>query len=305
MPVTPPPASGGAVGGSVVFFEEGSAVGTATNLNFVGAGVTATYSGGTAIATISGGTAAGSIVFLDEGNVAGTATHFDVVGTAGTVSYSGGTATLTLSASSGQAPSAAIDRWHQNAYASTASHDTTITAASVGQRIIFVVGSYGRDVNTPTCTNVTFTEVLAANNSTSTYLSVYVGVVAGGASGTTITVTAGSSNVIFATAVIVDDALTPTAVDTASATAANASMAVDCSVGDFIIMGWATDNATAGDFLPLPLVANTPLFTLPFQAGDGLTGLGVAIGLATITHIVGYFGRGGNGNQVGGLVAVS
>lgn len=93
--------TGGGGGGSVTFQDEGSAIGTGTILNFVGAGVSAAYSGGTVTATISGGTAAGSIVFLDEGTVAGTATALNVVGSSGTVAYSGGTATLTLSGGSG------------------------------------------------------------------------------------------------------------------------------------------------------------------------------------------------------------
>lgn len=46
---------GGGGSGSVVFQEEGSAVGTGTILNFVGSAVTTTFSGGTAIATISAG----------------------------------------------------------------------------------------------------------------------------------------------------------------------------------------------------------------------------------------------------------
>lgn len=98
MPVYPPPPSGGS---SLTVKDEGAGGGVATVLDFVGAGVSAAVSGGTATVTIAGGTAAGSIVFLDEGAVAGTATHLNVVGAGGTVAYSGGTATLTISGGSG------------------------------------------------------------------------------------------------------------------------------------------------------------------------------------------------------------
>lgn len=207
----------------------------------------------------------------------------------------------------GGAHAPSLDRWHIGAFSSTTSHVTTITAAAVGQRMIVAVGSYNRDVTGVSCTNVTFTEVLAANQSTSAYVSVYVGVVAGGASGTSVTVTAGSADQIFTTVIIVDDALTPTAVDSASVANASANNIrntvvgpIDCSVGDFLIMAYATNNATSA--VP-QLEASSPLFLIP---PDSLHGLRVAIGIAGGTKVSGYFTGGTDGNPaVCAIAAVS
>jgi hypothetical protein len=251
MPYFPPAAGGG---GSVVFFEEGSAVGTATNLNFVGAGVTATYSGGTAIATIPGGTASGSIVFLDEGNVAGTATHLNVVGSGGTVAYSGGTATLTVSGGSGMtAVAPGLWKVYGKDAQNTASWSLSVTAVPTSRRLIVVVGSYARDVNTPTLTNVTFTEVMAVNSGAGgAYLSVFLGVPSS-TSGTTLGITAGSSNWIIVDVYEVFDALTGSVVDTETLTGANTSTSAGTPIGPctadpgtFFVAACAQDNATTG-----------------------------------------------------------
>lgn len=67
MPVFPPPPSGVAGGGSVAWFDEGTAIGTGTAFNLVGGGATATFSSGTAIITIQG---TASIGYMIDGGTA-------------------------------------------------------------------------------------------------------------------------------------------------------------------------------------------------------------------------------------------
>jgi hypothetical protein len=131
----------------------------------------------------------------------------------------------------------------------TASWSKSITALSTGERIIVCITSWGRDVNTPTLTNVTFTEVLAVNFSTTIYTSAYVGV-ASGTSGTTLGITATGSNWIIGDVYVVADTLTPTA--GTSSTLSNTDvtsisgtpMRVIGSVGSFFIMAISQDNGT-------------------------------------------------------------
>lgn len=194
MPVTPPPASGGG-GGSVVFYDEGSAIGTGTILNFVGAGVAGTFSGGTAVATISGGTAAGSIVFLDEGTVAGTATHFNVVGSSGTVAYSGGTATLTLSSGGGAAGTLPVNVASNTQTSSSDTLSVTISAAADGNVLIAcIIGIGTANVSSISSTNTTWTNLATSTAGTSPKAEIWKGVVSGGVSGTTVTITYSASN---------------------------------------------------------------------------------------------------------------
>jgi hypothetical protein len=178
--------------------------------------------GGVAEVTFVG--AAGSITVEDEGTPLSTAaTTLDFVGAGVTASGSGATKTITIPGAPGVndlVPT--IIQTGANG-ANTASLVVTLgSAASSGNRIILAVNSNARDVNTPTCTNVTFTEVLAVAFTTTQFLSIYVGVVSGGSSGTTITITATGSNFIFAEAAEVADALTPTA--GVSATLTNTDM---------------------------------------------------------------------------------
>ena len=200
---------------------------------------------------------------------------------------------------------AAVARWHIFPFASTNSAALTITAATAGQRIVLAVATRGADVTGVSCTNVTFTEVQGVAQSTSTFLSIYVGVVAGGSSGTTITITVGGTNFVFATAVIVDDALTPTVVNSASLTAASVSTIrksvlgpVSCSIGDFLIMAYATNDASNA---VSSFECSSPLFWIP---DDSLCGLHLAIGRAGATKVSGWF-DGGNSAVAVGLVAVT
>lgn len=95
-------ASAGTGGASaLVFSDEGTAIGTPTVVDFVGAGVTASYSGGTATVTITGGSVDPSIIVQDEGSTIGTATVLNFTGAGGTASFSGGTATINIAGGGG------------------------------------------------------------------------------------------------------------------------------------------------------------------------------------------------------------
>jgi hypothetical protein len=157
--------------------------------------------------------------------------------------------------------------------ASTTSLATTISAAASGRRLIVVAWSNGRDVNTPTCTNVTFTEVGATNFSTTIYMSVYVGVVSGGSSGTTVTVTATGSNFIFTDVYEVADALTPTAGTSATLTNTNVQAVAYTPVGPitptkgtFCIFAAAQDNGTT----PMPIMVTAPFYARSLIGGSAI-----------------------------------
>lgn len=198
------------------------------------------------------------------------------------------------------------------AQASTAStsHSHTITAAASGNRLVVVVSSYGRDVNTPTCTNVTFTEVLAVNfgGAGGAYLSVYVGVVSGGSSGTSVTVTAASSDWIITDIYEVTDALTPTAGSSATLTDTDASAVrykaigpLTITPGTFFVLAAAQNNGTTGfsriscsdNILSAPIIG----------VNQGLTS---AIGVASRTTVVGFYDGGTSGADLAaGIIAIT
>jgi hypothetical protein len=120
--------------------------------------------------------------------------------------------------------------------AGTTSLAITTAAYAVGANLVFVVCSTARKPNAaPSQTNVTWTERYASSGNNA-FVTVYTGVVAGGASGTTLTTTFASSTAVYAEVVRFDDspianftacaaADTATAATTALATVAVGSMA--------------------------------------------------------------------------------
>lgn len=166
------------------------------------------------VTTIGGGSVATDAIWdaagdLAVGTGANTAAKLSI-GSSGHVLTSNGTTAAWAAPSGGSSDAIpTIEAYAENGASST-SLGVTISSAASGKRLIVAVASTNRDVNTPTCTNVTFTEVGATNFSTTAYVSVYVGVVAGGSSGTTVTITATGSNFIFAAVATVADTLTPT-----------------------------------------------------------------------------------------------
>ena len=91
-------AQSGSIGG-VILKDEGTALGTASTINFVGAGVTATNTTGDATVTISGvtGPAGPSVIVRDEGNTLTTATEsINFVGDGVTATTSGNNVTVAI-----------------------------------------------------------------------------------------------------------------------------------------------------------------------------------------------------------------
>ena len=200
--------------------------------------------------------------------------------------------------------SLAMARWHIYPFTSTSSASFSITAATSGQRIILVVGTRGNDVTSVTCTNTTWSEILGANSSTTTYLSVYLGIVSGGSSGTTITINVGGTNFVFASAVIVEDTLTGSVTGSTSVNGAVAGLRksligpVTSNNGDAVVMAYTTNDASGA---VSEMHCSTPLFWVP---DDSLCGIHLLVGKASSTEITGWF-DGGNGTVVAGIVAFS
>lgn len=196
--------------------------------------------------------------------------------------------------------------------ASTTSLGVTISAAASGKRLIVVVGSSNRDVNTPTCTNVTFTEVLATNFSTTAYLSIYAGVVAGGSSGTTVTITATGSDFIAADVYTIADTLTPTAGTSATVTNTDASAQLGVKIGAitptkgtfYVCAAYQVTNTT-----PLLLAMNAPFTTSSVRGtvGAASTQFVCALGYAPGGDLFGYIAAGGTSaaDYAAGIVPIT
>jgi len=196
--------------------------------------------------------------------------------------------------------------WVAPSYSSTNAFAITIPAQASGTRILLAVGTRSNDVTSVTCTNVTWSEVKGWNSSTNTYLSIYVGV-ATGTTGTTITVNVGGTNYVFATAVFLGDALTPTTGADASFTGTASTnrrlpLSIATTPGDIVVMAYTTSDASS------PITAmelSCPFFIVPDQLQDGLCGLHLVVGMAAADHVSGWY-DGGNGTAiVVGLVGVS
>jgi len=196
-----------------------------------------------------------------------------------------------------------------NIYTQTATNSTTqnstIEAAASGNRLVVVVNSRGRDHNTPTCTNVTFTKVLATNFSTTNYLSVWVGVVSGGASGTTVTVTATGSNWIITDIYEIADGLTPTAGSSATLTNTSAGAVqgpsseigrVAMTQGTFFVIAASQDD---GSTAISDIICNSFLVKVPRGSNAALaSGIGRAMGPA----VWGYYIGGTSGSDMAAAI---
>jgi hypothetical protein len=164
----------------------------------------------------------------------------------------------------------------------------TIGAATTGHRLIVGLNLVGRGATSITCTNVTFTKVSGFTSSpNASRYEIWVGVVAGGSSGTTLTVNTASSN--FSTIVMMEvaDALTPTAGNTYNADVIGTygffGPLSTATSGNFIAAIVGCDNTTAAvmGWLGIP---HTPYFK---QASG--TGLALMLGYAVSGSIMGLF----------------
>jgi hypothetical protein len=156
----------------------------------------------------------------------------------------------------------------QAVWSGTTATSVTITAASSGHTLLMITNSTTGQVTGPTCTNVTWTAVKQFGPSAgSSYYSLWVGVVAGGSSGTSITMTRpGSFNTL---AVIeINDTVTPTTGVTGSAnnpsSNVNTLLISGHTANHIIFAGGGPDNTTAAGYV----VSGTP--------NVGFSGLGIS-----------------------------
>ncbi len=85
----------------------------------------------------------------------------------------------------------------------------TVAAASVGHRFVLGIGLINRAATGVSSTNTTWT-LVDSKVQGNIHIEVWVGVVAGGSSGTTITITSGSTDWLNAQVIEIADTLTPT-----------------------------------------------------------------------------------------------
>lgn len=129
--------------------------------------------------------------------------------------------------------------------ASTTSLAITTSAFAVGSNLVFFVCSTTRKPNAaPTQTNVTWTERYASSGN-SEFLTVYTGVVAGGAAGTTLTTTFASGTAVWAEVMKFDDsvianftAATAATTGTVASTALNTLAVGGMTIGGIYAVGW-------------------------------------------------------------------
>ena len=168
----------------------------------------------------------------------------------------------------------------------TATWAKTITAVPTSRRLIVCISSYARDVNTPTLTNVTFTEVLAANFAGQANVSIYLGVPSS-TSGTTLGITATGSNWIIVDIYEIFDVLTGSVITSATLTNTDAAATAGTPIGPITV--------TPGDFYAAVVGQNdgtTGLSSLTISAANAIK-IGITPG--SNSGIVSAIGRAGNG----------
>jgi hypothetical protein len=164
-------------------------------------------SSGTVTDLEAGGSA---LTVQDEGSsLATAATTINFTGAGVTASGTGATKTVNIPGGGGGSSSPAPVQSVRTASAQTTNQSTTIAAAASGNRLLVCVGLLNRAVTSLSCTNVTWT-LMKAKVSSTTHVEVWVGVVAGGSSGTTLTVNTGTNDWINTHVMELTDALTPT-----------------------------------------------------------------------------------------------
>lgn len=197
----------------------------------------------------AGGGGSSSLTVADEGvDLSTAATKLDFVGAGVTASGTGATKTITIPGGAGGGLTNPVVV--QAASNGNSAGSVTIAAAASGNRLVMFTNSTTGQITSPTCTNVTWTQIKTFTSAGSSFYAIWVGVVAGGSSGTSITMTLpGSFNSV--TVLEVTDALTPTAgANTAGnmiglgvgANQHNFRRLTGTTTGRFVVFGAGVDN---------------------------------------------------------------
>ena len=137
---------------------------------------------------------------------------------------------------------------------------TLDSTPTVGSRIIVGVSGLGRDANSVSATNITFTKMGVANNSTTIFAAIWVGVV-GSSPGSTITASFTGNNFNQISVVEVPDQLTPTVSNSATANGANVIQSTRATLTRAQAVAerfWACYGATDNGTVPIVIWASQP-----------------------------------------------
>lgn len=228
----------------------------------------------------SGGGGSGIDVDGDTGTVSG-ATELEIVGgtdisvavTNPSGSIARATVTYTGTGGGGASVPTKLGGW--NLGGNTTNPALTIASQPSGTRIILATNLVGRAVTSVACTNVTWTKVAGPYQPGTAYYELWVGVVSGGSSGTTITVSTASGNYFSLVAMAVTDALTPTAGTPSTQSLATAYGLIERSgdtSGRFVAMLIGADNTT------------NPVLAVPYLPAAGHIGMGTNMGMSLFCY---------------------
>jgi hypothetical protein len=217
-----------------------------------GSGIGITQSGQTVTITNTGsssGGGSGTLTTIEEVDASPTDSAVTkLVFPNGTLSIASHVATYTPTASGGSLSMPSVIQAVASSGVNTTNPTLTIAAAASGDRLVLGVNLVGRASTSVTCTNVTWTKIVGtATSAGSSRYELWVGVVAGGSSGTTITVNTGSSNFASLVAMEVTDALTPTVVSSYSAAFPSTTQLfgpLTATAGHLLIWFVGADNTT-------------------------------------------------------------
>jgi hypothetical protein len=223
------------------------------------------------------GGGASALTIKDEGTPLTTdATTLDFTGAGVTASGTGVTKTINIPGGGGS--SLSVPDVVQAASNGNAATSVTIAAASSGNRLIMFTNSTTGQVTSPTCTNVTWTQI-KTHSGAGAFYAIWVGVVAGGVSGTSITMTKpGSFNTVLV--LEVTDALTPTA---GANTAAN-TIGIT-GTGSNLFNFRRLSGTTSGRFVVFASGADNTALLMRVRTSVPTAGVSVSIGC---TMLVGY-----------------
>ena len=262
--VTVSPATSVVLSGATVTDLGGGAAGVDTRLGMplglTGATAATRYVGATASGAPVAGTFAAGDLCVDQSGAAWVCTAAGTPGTWAAMAGGGGGISV---------PSVIAF-----AQSGTQATSVAISAAAAGHSLLLVSDATTGQITGPACTNVTWTQLKTFTSGGSSYYALWVGVVAGGASGATVTWTKPGT---YCTVMVMEvaDALTPTLGASASGNN-NASMRISPTAGHLVVLCGGSDNATqAGTATIGNLVA--------LSTGSNFTAIAVAYATAAGT----------------------